>query len=82
MLDRAALTAAARIAGAREIPLALALGELPEIRSLIEVGSLSPEHLAELTDPAGYLGLAAELTDRALAREPARPVVRREESDV
>ncbi|WP_051451890.1 3-carboxy-cis,cis-muconate cycloisomerase [Actinospica robiniae] len=82
VFDRATLTEAARAAGEREIPLAQALGERPEIRSLIEAGSLSAERLDELTDPAGYRGVAAELTDRALARTPVRPVVRRGENDV
>lgn len=81
MFDRATLTEAARAATEREITLAQALGERPEIRSLIEAGSLGAGQLAESTDPAGYLGVAAELTDLALARMP-EPVVRRGENDV
>lgn len=80
VLDRATLTAAAGTAAEHGIPLAQALGERPEIRSLIDAGSLGAGQLAELTDPAGYLGVAAELTDRALARMP-EPVVRRDEND-
>lgn len=78
VLDRATLSAAARVAAEREIPLAQALSESVEVERLIAAGSLTAERLAELTDPAGYLGLAVELTDRALTRTAARPEVRRD----
>ena len=68
---RPVLTAASRAAAQDEVPLARALGERPEIRELIEAGTLTEARLDELTDPAHYLGVAAELTDRALARTAA-----------
>jgi 3-carboxy-cis,cis-muconate cycloisomerase len=83
VLDRPALTAAARAAAEREIPLAQALAENPEIKTLMAQGELGPDRLGELTDPTGYLGVAAELADRALTRTAARPdAARRGESDV
>nr|WP_078644276.1 lyase family protein [Streptomyces varsoviensis] len=60
------LTAAARRAVAERVPLADAL--VAEEPGLSE--KVSEDRLRRLTDPAGYLGRAPELTDRALRRRP------------
>jgi 3-carboxy-cis,cis-muconate cycloisomerase len=60
---RALLTAAARRTAAEAIPLADVLAADPALR-----GALPEARLRALADPAGYLGAAPELTDRALAR--------------
>ncbi|MBR7832706.1 3-carboxy-cis,cis-muconate cycloisomerase [Actinospica durhamensis] len=78
---RSVLTAAARAAEQGGTTLAEALGQLPEISGLIDAGTLTPERLGELTDPAAYLGVAAELTDRALTRAAAG-AVQKDEGDV
>lgn len=57
------LSAAADRAGTEGLSLAAVLAEAPELKGLI-----SREQLDQLTDPAGYLGAAAELVDRALIR--------------
>jgi 3-carboxy-cis,cis-muconate cycloisomerase len=67
---RTAVTAAAKLAGERDEPFGAVLGTLPEISALIDSKQLTEERLAELLDPAGYLGAAAELVDRALSRGP------------
>jgi 3-carboxy-cis,cis-muconate cycloisomerase len=67
---RAAVTEAARLATAQNANLADVLCTVPEIRALIDAKQLTEEQLSELLDPAGYLGAAAELVDRALSRGP------------
>jgi 3-carboxy-cis,cis-muconate cycloisomerase len=42
----------------------------PDIKALIDAARLTAGRLAELLDPAGYLGAAAELVDHALSRRP------------
>jgi 3-carboxy-cis,cis-muconate cycloisomerase len=56
---------ASRRAIAEGIGLDVALGEEPALAGLLDA-----DRLRELTDPAGYLGSAAALTDRALRRGP------------
>lgn len=63
------LTEASRRATAGSISLADALADDPEL-----AGLLPKDRLADLTDPARYLGSAPALTDRALRRGGARPV--------
>ena len=70
---RKLLSAASHAAVADGVSLAEALGEQPEIKALIDTDRLSADGLAELLDPAGYLGAAAELVDRALQRAPLPP---------
>ena len=53
-----------RQAAASGAPLLDLLAEDPEI-----AGLATRAELAQLTDPANYLGLAAEMVDRVLARE-------------
>lgn len=65
-----AVTEAAKSTSEREAPFADVLGGLPQIRALIDAKQLTEKRLAELLDPAHYLGAAAELSDRALSREP------------
>jgi len=67
------LTSASHTAVADGVSLAEALGEEPDIKTLIDDDRLSADGLAELLDPAGYLGAAPELVDRALQREPLPP---------
>jgi 3-carboxy-cis,cis-muconate cycloisomerase len=67
---RAAVAEAANSAAARGARLAETLGTMPEISALIDSKQLTEEQLSELLDPAGYLGAAAELVDRALSRGP------------
>lgn len=67
---RAAVTEAAKQAAEAGVPLGEALGELPEISALLDAKQLTEEELSELLDPAGYLGAAPELVDRALSRGP------------
>jgi 3-carboxy-cis,cis-muconate cycloisomerase len=67
---RATVTEAARLATEQDAKLADVLCTLPEISALIDAKQLTEERLAELLDPAGYLGAAAELVDRALSRGP------------
>ena len=57
------LTGAARRAAEEGLPLADVLAGEPAL-----AGRVSEERLRELTDPAGYLGSATALTDRALRR--------------
>ena len=71
--SRKLLSAASRTAVADDVSLAEALGEQPEIKALIDADQLSADGLAELLDPAGYIGAAAELVDRALQRDPLAP---------
>ncbi|MFE1961884.1 3-carboxy-cis,cis-muconate cycloisomerase [Streptomyces sp. NPDC059479] len=59
------LATASRRAMEQGIDLARTLAEDPELSAL-----LPAENLCELTDPAGSLGSAAALTDRALRRRP------------
>ncbi|MYZ40892.1 lyase family protein, partial [Streptomyces sp. SID4917] len=59
------LATASRRATEQGIDLARTLAEDPELNAL-----LPAESLRELTDPAGCLGSAAALTDRALRRRP------------
>ena len=70
---RKVLTSASRAAVSDGLSLAKALAEEPDIRTLIDDDRLSADRLAELLDPAGYLGAAPELVDRALQREPLSP---------
>ncbi|MFE6775052.1 3-carboxy-cis,cis-muconate cycloisomerase [Streptomyces sp. NPDC057702] len=65
---RAALTRAARHAAAHGTSLFDALRAEPEVGQ-----ALPAARLRELTDPAGYLGSAGALTDRALRRAPYSP---------
>jgi 3-carboxy-cis,cis-muconate cycloisomerase len=60
------VTRAARRAAAQGIDLAVALADEPAL-----AGVLDADRLRELTDPAGYLGSVAALTERALRRQPA-----------
>jgi 3-carboxy-cis,cis-muconate cycloisomerase len=62
------LTTAARRTAAEGIPLADVLAADPALR-----GALPEARLRELADPAGYLGAAPELTDRALDHRPDPP---------
>ena len=71
--SRKLLSAASRTAVADDVSLAEALGEQPEIKALIDADQLSADGLAELLDPDGYIGAAAELVDRALQRDPLPP---------
>ena len=77
LLGRAAarkvLTSASQVAVDGGIPLAEALVDEPDINALIDAGRLDTDRLAQLLDPAGYLGVAAELVDRALQRAPLPP---------
>ncbi|GAA1787097.1 3-carboxy-cis,cis-muconate cycloisomerase [Planosporangium flavigriseum] len=57
---------ASRRAAAEGIGLDVALAEEPAL-----AGMLDADRLRELTDPAGYLGSAVALTDRALRRRPS-----------
>jgi 3-carboxy-cis,cis-muconate cycloisomerase len=70
---RRVLTSASRVTAADGVSLAEALLEEPAVKALIEADRLSADGLAELLDPAGYLGAAPELVDRALRREPLPP---------
>ena len=70
---RKVLTSASHAAVVDGLSLAKALAEEPDIRTLIDADRLSTDRLAELLDPAGYLGAAPELVDRALQREPLSP---------
>ena len=70
---RKLLSAASHTAVADDVSLAEALGEQPEIKALIDTDRLSADGLAELLDPAGYLGAAGQLVDRALQRAPLPP---------
>lgn len=63
------LSRASRTAAAEGRPLADVLAGDPELHGLR--GAPGPDRLRELLDPAGYLGAAPELTDRAL-RGPHR----------
>ena len=54
-------------------PTAEALVEEPDIKALIDADRLNADGLAELLDPAGYLGAAGQLVDRALERQPLPP---------
>jgi 3-carboxy-cis,cis-muconate cycloisomerase len=67
---RAALTSASKAAVAQGSSLTETLIDEPDIRALIDANRLSPEDLAELLDPARYLGAAPDLVDRALQRVP------------
>ncbi|MEV0265638.1 3-carboxy-cis,cis-muconate cycloisomerase [Streptomyces sp. NPDC050617] len=64
------LTAAARRAAAERLPLAEALTAAlaTEVPGVLE--KVSEDRIRRLADPAGYLGRAPELTDRALRRQP------------
>ncbi|WP_372440818.1 lyase family protein [Actinacidiphila acididurans] len=64
---RAAVATASRRAAADGSGLAAALARDPAVAALLDAAAL-----AALTDPAGYLGSAPALTDRALRRTPAR----------
>ncbi|MBR7830222.1 3-carboxy-cis,cis-muconate cycloisomerase [Actinospica sp. MGRD01-02] len=66
---RTALTAASKEA-ADGASLSETLIEQPEIRALIDADRLSSDELADLLDPASYLGAAPHLVDRALRRAP------------
>jgi 3-carboxy-cis,cis-muconate cycloisomerase len=70
---RKVLTSASHMAVADGISLANVLAEAPDIKALIADNRLTTARLAELLDPAGYLGAAAQLVDRALQREPLPP---------
>ena len=70
---RNVLTSASHAAVVDGVSLAEALVEEPDIKVLIDADRLSADGLAELLDPAGYLGAAAELVDRALRRGPLPP---------
>jgi 3-carboxy-cis,cis-muconate cycloisomerase len=70
---RKVLTSASQVAVDGRVPLAEALVEEPYINALIDAGQLDADRLAQLLDPAGYLGVAAELVDRALQRAPLPP---------
>ncbi|GAB7188294.1 3-carboxy-cis,cis-muconate cycloisomerase [Kitasatospora sp. Ki12] len=59
------LTAAARRAVAEDLDLQDVLADEPDLKDRI-----GTERLRQLTDPAGYLGSAAALVDRALRRTP------------
>ena len=59
---------AADRAGTEGLSLADVLADAPELKGLI-----TREQLDQLTDPADYLGAAAELVDRALMRASGRP---------
>lgn len=61
------LSAAAERAGTEGLSMADALADAPELKGLI-----TREQLDQLADPAGYLGAAAELVDRALIRTADR----------
>jgi 3-carboxy-cis,cis-muconate cycloisomerase len=62
-----AVAAAAAEAAASGRPFAAVLGARPDVRA-----HLPPERIAALLDPAGYLGSAGALVDRALAAHGAR----------
>jgi 3-carboxy-cis,cis-muconate cycloisomerase len=66
---RTALTAASKQA-AHGGSLSETLIEQAEIRTLIDADRLSSDELADLLDPARYLGAAPDLVDRALRRGP------------
>jgi 3-carboxy-cis,cis-muconate cycloisomerase len=70
---RKLLTSASKAAVGQGVSLAEALLDEPEINALIDSDRLNADGLAELLDPAGYLGVAAELVDRALQRAPLPP---------
>ena len=70
---RRVLTSASRAVVADGLSLAEALVEEPEIKVLIDADRLNADGLADLLDPAGYLGAAPELVDRALQREALPP---------
>jgi 3-carboxy-cis,cis-muconate cycloisomerase len=67
---REALTSASKAAAARGASLAETLIDEPGVRALADSGRLRPEDLADLLDPARYLGAAPDLVDRALRRVP------------
>ena len=67
---RAVVTAAAHRSAEDDAALFDVLVEAPEIGALLDAKQLTEDGLAELLDPAGYLGAAAELVDRALSRGP------------
>jgi 3-carboxy-cis,cis-muconate cycloisomerase len=64
---RRLLSAAADRAATQGLSLADVLADTPELKGLI-----TRERLDQLTDPAGYLGAAAQLVDRALIRAADR----------
>ena len=70
---RRLLTSASKAAVDEGVLLVEALIEEPEINALIDADRLSADGLAKLLDPAGYLGVAPELVDRALRRVPLPP---------
>jgi 3-carboxy-cis,cis-muconate cycloisomerase len=70
---RKLLTSASKAAVGQDVSLTEALLDEPEINALIDSDRLTADGLAELLDPAGYLGVAAELVDRALQRAPLPP---------
>ncbi|HWG23414.1 3-carboxy-cis,cis-muconate cycloisomerase [Actinospica sp.] len=69
---RKVLTAASKAAGAEGSSLTETLIDEPEIRALVDADRLSPDELADLLDPARYLGAAPDLVDRALRRVPRK----------
>jgi 3-carboxy-cis,cis-muconate cycloisomerase len=75
LLGRAAarntLTSASKAAVAQNTSLTETLIDEPEIRTLMDSGRLNPDELADLLDPARYLGAAPDLVDRALHRAAA-----------
>ena len=64
------LTECARTAAERRSPLLDVLIATPDISTLIDEVKLTADRLAELLNPAGYLGAAPELVDHALSRQP------------
>jgi 3-carboxy-cis,cis-muconate cycloisomerase len=67
---RRLLSRASRAAAAERRALADVLAEQPELRDLPDAPDR--DRLRELLDPAGYLGAAQELTDRALRDQHRR----------
>jgi 3-carboxy-cis,cis-muconate cycloisomerase len=67
---QASVTQAAAAAVEQDEKLIEVLSAAPEISALIDSKQLTEEELSELLDPAGYLGAAGELVDRALSRGP------------
>jgi 3-carboxy-cis,cis-muconate cycloisomerase len=67
---RELLTGCARTAAERRSPLLDVLIATPDISTLIDEAKLTADRLAELLDPAGYLGAAPALVDHALSRPP------------
>jgi 3-carboxy-cis,cis-muconate cycloisomerase len=73
---RAVLASASRDAVADGVDLATALARQPELAARPSSGGgtgtgIDAAQLASLLDPAAYLGVAPDLTDRALRRRPA-----------